>query len=74
MANNEIKYLDEMGVRHLIGKIKDLHEQGVTGIRIDGGPEQHGVVDIDIPEPGDITVGDDTMVPIAVSEINALFE
>lgn len=70
----ETKYLDEAGVRHLIGKVKQLHESGVTGIRINGGDEQHGVVEIDTAPGGDITVGDDTFEPIPTAEIESLFD
>lgn len=70
----ETKYLDEAGVRHLIGKVKQLHESGVTGIRINGGDEQHGVVEIDTAPGGDITVGDMELEPITVAEIDTLFD
>lgn len=70
----ETKYLDEAGVRHLIGKVKSLHESGVTGIRVNGGTEQHGVVDIDTTTGGDIIVGDDTFEPIPTAEIDTLFD
>lgn len=70
----ETKYLDEVGVRHLIGKVKSLHESGVTGIRINGGTEQHGVVDIDTTAGGDIIVGDMELEPITTAEIESLFD
>lgn len=70
----ETKYLDEAGVRHLIGKVKQLHESGVTGIRINGGDEQHGVVEIDTAPGGDIIVGDMELEPITTAEIESLFD
>ena len=67
-----IKYLDEEGVRHLIGKVHALHESGVTGIRVNGGEEQHGVVDI--PCEYNYIFGDTEVSPISGDDIVALFE
>lgn len=67
-----IKYLDEEGVRHLIGKVQSLHESGVTGIRVNGGEEQHGVVDI--PCEYSYIFGDTEVSPISGDDIVALFE
>ncbi|WP_289756775.1 hypothetical protein [Muribaculum intestinale] len=68
----ETKYLDENGVRHLIGKVQELHESGVTAIRVNGGEEQHGVVDI--PCEYNYIFGDTEVSPIPANDIVALFE